>query len=131
MSNTKKTEVSKAKDFMMFVKVHFRLCHYSIYLIRKCNDPSCCQPVHLPQEVFTNIHWLPDPLLTVDKSHYKQLEEVFGIEISECDRPSLTVTRQREQEPSSLFTGAKVQGVVECLACDKPHCVFTDKQSTE
>ena len=75
MSNTKKTEVSKAKDFMMFVKVHCRLIrHYSIQ-IRKCNDP--------------NIHWLPDPVLTVDKSHYKQFEEVFGIETSECDRPSL------------------------------------------
>ena len=30
MSNTKKTEVSKAKDFMMFVKVHYGLRHYSI-----------------------------------------------------------------------------------------------------
>ena len=88
MSNTKRTEVSKAKDFMMFVKVHCRLHHYSIQ-IRKCNDSSCCRPVRLPQEVFTNIHWLPDPLLTVDKSHYKQFEEVFGIETSECDRPSL------------------------------------------
>ena len=66
MSNTKKTEVSKAKDFMMFVKVHCRLHHYSIQ-IQKRNDPSCCRTVHLPQEVFTNIHWLPDPLLTVDR----------------------------------------------------------------
>ena len=89
MSNTKKTEVSKAKDFMMFVKVHCHLRHYYCIQIRKCNDPSCCRPVRLPQEVFTNIHWLPDPLLTVDKSHYKQFEEVFGIETSECDCPSL------------------------------------------
>ena len=72
--------------------------------------------MRLPQEVFTNIHWLPDPLLTVDKSHYKQFEEVYGIETSECDCPSLAVTREREKEPSSLFTGAKVRGVVECLA---------------
>ena len=70
MSNTKRNEVSKAKDFMMFFKVHCHLHHYSIQ-IQKCNDPSCCQPVHLPQEVSTNIHWLPDPLLTADKSHYK------------------------------------------------------------
>ena len=40
--------------------------------------------------------------LTVDKSHYKQFEKVFGIETLECDRPSLAVTREKEQEPSSL-----------------------------
>ena len=65
----------------------------------------------------------------MDKSHYKQFEKVFGIETLECDCPSLAVTREKEQELSSLFTGAKVRGVVECLACDKPR-VFTDKQST-
>ena len=75
----------------------------------------------------TNIHWLPDPLLS---QYCKQFEKVFGIETLECDRPSLAVTREKEQERSSLFTGAKVRGVVECLACDKPRCVFTDKQST-
>ena len=84
----------------------------------------------MPQEVFTHVQWLPDPLLTADKSHYKPFEEVFGHETSECDRPSLAVTREREQEPSSLFTGANVRGVVECLACDKPRCVFAEKLST-
>ena len=68
--------------------------------------------------------------LTVDKSHYKQFEKVFGIETLECDHPSLPVTREKEQEPSSLFTGAKVRDVVECLACDKPRCIYIDKQST-
>ena len=129
MSNTKKAEVTKAKDFMKFVEVHCRLRHYSIQ-IRKCTDPSCCQPVRLPQEVCTHIQWLPNPVLTVDKSHYRPFEEVFGHETSECDRPSLAVTREREQEPSSIFTGAKVRGVVECLACDKPRCIFAEKQST-
>ncbi len=121
MSNTKKAEVSKAKDFMKFAEAHCRLRHYSLQ-IRKCNDPSCCRPVRLPQDVFARMQWLPDPLLTVDKSHYKPFEQLFGQETSECDRPSLVVTREKEQEPSSLFTGAKVRGVVECLACDKPHC---------
>jgi hypothetical protein len=129
MSNTKKAEVSKAKDFMKFAEAHCRLRHYSLQ-IRKCNDPSCCRPVRLPQDVFARMQWLPDPLLTVDKSHYKPFEQLFGQETSECDRPSLVVTKEKEQEPSSLFTGAKVRGVVECLACDKPRCIFAEKQST-
>ena len=130
MSNTTKAEISsKAKDFMKFVKTHCRLRHYSIQ-IRKCNDHSCCHPVRMPQDVFTQMHWLPDPLLTADKSHYKLFEDVFGHETSECDRPSLAVAREKEHEPSSQFTGAKVRGVVECLACDKCRCIFAEKQST-
>ena len=64
MSNTKKTEVSKAKDFLMFVIVHCHLRQYFIQ-IRKCNDPSCCRPVLLLQEVLPiYINWLPDSLLS-------------------------------------------------------------------
>ena len=41
----------------------------------------------------------------------------------------MAICREREQEPSSLFTASKVRGVAQCLACDKLRCLYCDKQS--
>lgn len=121
-------DIGKAKTFLKFVDSHCCVRKYS-FQVKKCNDPTCCPPSRLSSEVFSKIKWLPDPTFTSDKTHYKTFQELYGLETNENDCPSRTLCREREQEPSSLFTAAKVRGVATCLACDKPRCLYCDKQT--
>ena len=128
MENTTKKEVMKAKSFLEFVDKHCRQRHYS-FQIRKCSDPLCCPPLRCPQAVFDSFHWLPDPMLNKDKAHYRVFQDVYGKTTSEIDRPSFQQSKQRDEHPSSYYIASKVRATVQCLACDKPWCVYTEKLS--
>ena len=128
MSNTTQKDIQKAKTFLKFVELHCHLRKYS-FQIKKCSDTSCCPPSRLPTEIFSKLKWLPDPTLTLDKGNYKTFQELYGHDTKDTDCPSMAICREREQEPSSLFTASKVRGVAQCLACDKPRCLYCDKQS--
>ena len=69
-------------------------------------------------------------MLDKDKAHYKVFQDVFGKTTLEADRPSILQSKQREEHPSSNYTAAKVRATVECLACDKPRCVYSEKTLT-
>ncbi len=129
MSNTTKKEVTKAKKFMDFFNAHCHARKYS-FQVKKCVDPTCCSTPRLRSETFEEIQWLPDPTFTTDKLHYKTFHELYGTNTDDTDCPSTTLRQEREKEPSSLFTAAKVRGVALCLACDKPRCLYCDKQTT-
>lgn len=45
-------------------------------------------PPRLPEEVFSDLHFLPDPVLN-DAAEYKDLDEVYGTITTDKDRPSL------------------------------------------
>ena len=78
MSSTTKKDVLKAKTFMAFVATHCHIRQYS-FQVKKCDDPSCCAPPRLSSEVFSNIHWFPDPSFTSDKAHFKMFEAQEGV----------------------------------------------------
>ena len=127
MSNTTKKDISNAKDFLKFFDSHCHLRKYS-FQVKKCEDSTCCSPPRSPSGVFSGVSWLPDPTLTPDKAHFKKFGDLYGQDTKDSDCPSQNILREREQEPSSLFTAAKVRGVAHCLACDKPRCLFSEKQ---
>ena len=110
---TKKNISATAKDFLKFIDSHCRIRHYS-FQVKKCSDPMCCSPPRLPEELFKDMKWLPDPLLTADKAHYKTFQELYRQDTTECDRPSLAIQREKEKEPSSLFTMAIESNVYVC-----------------
>jgi len=129
MSSTAKKDVVTAKRFMEFFYSHCHTRRYS-FQVKKCSDPTCCPPSRLPSEMFSKIKWLPDPTFTTDKSHYKTFQELYGTDTDDTDCPSTALRQEREKEPSSLFTAAKVRGVAPCLACDKPRCLYCDQHTT-
>ena len=127
--NTTKKDISKAKNFLKFVDSHCHLRRYS-FQVKKCEDRTCCPPPRLSEEILSSLCWLPNPTLTSDKAHFKTFGELYGQETQDTDCPSSAICREREQEPSALFTAAKVRGLACCLACDKPRCLYSEKQST-
>lgn len=128
IENTTKKEVMKAKSFLEFVDKHCRQRHYS-FQIKKFSDPLCCPPLRCPQAVFDSLHWLPDPMLDEDKAHYRVFQDVYGKTTSETDRPSFQQSKQRDEHPSTYYTASKVRATVQCVACDKPRCIYTEKLS--
>lgn len=128
MSNTTKKEISNAKAFLKFFESHCHLRKYS-FQVKKCEDRTCCPPPRSSSETFSSICWLPDPTLASDKDNFKTFEDLYGQETKDSDCPSQILHRGREQEPSSFFTAAKVRGLAHCLACDKPRCLYSDKQA--
>ncbi|WAQ98046.1 hypothetical protein MAR_022419 [Mya arenaria] len=67
-----------------WMEKHCRERHYN-FQIRKCEDPACCSPSTVPREF---LDWLPDPVLDGDTNHYKQYDQLKGIDTTEDSRPS-------------------------------------------
>ena len=61
-----------------------------IFEIKKCGIATCtiCRPVCLPHCIFSEVHFLPDPV-PGDDGHYKPFHEIYGTVTSEAHRPSL------------------------------------------
>ncbi len=129
MSNTTKKDISKSSKFFEFVDSHCRVRPY-VFQVKKCEDRNCCPPPRLSSEVFSSVHWLPDPTLKQDKSHFKTLEELHGQDTTGIDCPSTALQRGKGPEPSTFFTAVKVRAIAHCLACDKPRRIYSEKLST-
>ena len=76
-SLTKKNLPSK-QELTAFLKHCCTRCHYS-FQIKKCGPKSCgmCGPVRLPNEVFDQLHFLPDPV-PGDDGHYRAFKDLLG-----------------------------------------------------
>ncbi|XP_078327779.1 uncharacterized protein LOC144623250 [Crassostrea virginica] len=155
MDKTKlvKSHTSKVEEYMKWVEIHCRLRQYS-FQIRKCNDITCCSPS------LSNRNWLPDPVLDVDKNHYKSFDSIYGTETTEDDRPTL-MKKSVEAEPgnnkkkeqkketrtdpitnlipddpvlqgeASVFTAQNARYTTTCTECDKPRLIYGKNKLTE
>lgn len=74
-----KAVVARNSDFPSWVERHCRQRVYS-FQVCKCNDPSCCT------SKTQQFQWLPDPVLDIDRMHYKCFDAVFGTDTTDCDR---------------------------------------------
>ena len=97
---TPKSILKKLPKLTAFISHCCQSRHYS-FCIKKCGEPTCeiCRPVRLPSEVFTSVHFLPDPVPGEDE-HYKPFDEVYGTETSESHRPSLIQKSKKRVFPS-------------------------------
>lgn len=72
--------------------------------------PYCClSPPRIPAEHYTDLHFLPDPVLDQD-GNYKRFEEVYGHDTTENDRPSLKVKPEATSRDKS-FRSVLVAGM--------------------
>jgi hypothetical protein len=81
----------------------------------------------MSMEVFSTIHFLPDPIPS-DDDHYNSFLDVYGQKTSEEHRPSLQATRKNAKQ-SIGFTPSQqhVQNVgllVQCEECDMWRLLF-------
>lgn len=94
--------------------------HYS-FSIKKCGEDSCtiCRPVHMPLELFRDVHHLPDPV-PGEEGHYTPFSDVYGTSTTEQHRPSLQARKGRQK--TLPFSGSvqhvkNVDVMVQCEEC--------------
>ena len=119
-----------------------------LFMIRKCDDISCCPAKRLPQD---QLRWLPSPIMEADGKHYKKYEEISNLDVSdEKHRPSLQVIQKKSNStqasaaadvtpstPTSSTTKEKsvvalsaqnARAQVVCTDCSKPRVVYCNKK---
>ena len=91
----------QSKQHLLEFMDHCCQCRHYSFDILKCGSPACtvCKPPCLPEEVFSKLHHLPDPVVG-DDHHYLSFEQVFGTNTTENDRPS----SQKSKEGGRKFT---------------------------
>lgn len=102
--------------------------------ITKCGSLTCsiCKPPHLPQEIFKQIKFLPDPM-PVEEGHYKPFSEVYGTTTSEEHCPSSTKKTKRRKTlpfPSNLNRVQNVDMMLQCEECDVRKLLYSQKKLT-
>ena len=128
-SDTTAAKVSKKQKFMEFLKTHCFERHY-VFGVRKCGAEACsvCKPPRLPEEIFSALHFLPDP--TPNNDHYLPFEEVYGTVTSEKFTPLKTVAQKDPEMPFSATaqTAKNVKEVVVCEECDKRRLLHSKRK---
>lgn len=63
--------------FQNFIEVHGKSSHYGFQL-KKCGKCSYCllNPIRLDDDVFNQLHYLPDPTQDETGQHYKTFNQV-------------------------------------------------------
>lgn len=82
--------------------------------IKKCCKADCAyctlNPPRLSQEIFKDLHFLPDPVLNEDGA-YKSFEDIYGTPTTDKDRPSLQekvpTSRNRDKELKNLLVASE------------------------
>ena len=114
-----KQSLSSKPSLSGFLEHCCRQRHY-FFEIRKCGSTSCatCKPLRLPEDIFSRLQPLPDPMPGID-GHYLSFEESFGKETSERHRPSLQPKPKRKTLPfhGVLQHVTNVNMVVQCGEC--------------
>ena len=108
---------SKAAALQEFLNAHAHASQY-VFQVKKCSSPDCNysqeHPVRTPENIFSNISFLPLPHLYSSKDHYQEFGSIYGQVLSEEDRPSLSQNFSSEaskidKERKAILVNAKVQ----------------------
>ena len=96
--------------------------------IKKCGKQDCsiCKPPHLPEDVFKEVHHLPDPT-PENESHYKSFLNLYGTLTTEKHLPSL---KRSGKSAHSIPFSPNAQTAREILICSdwlKPHVIYVTR----
>ncbi|XP_070535223.1 uncharacterized protein [Ptychodera flava] len=127
-----KRKVLQSKEMKEFYDQHMAKKKYA-FSVKKCADTNSKyhKPQRLPEEVFKEVHDLPDPVLTSDGLHYKPFHALYGTNTTERDMPSLqTKTKVGHELPfnPSAQTACRVRHTIECIGCNKPRVLHSSKK---
>ena len=95
--------------------------HYA-FCIKKCGEQTCsiCKPVHMPRDIFDQIHHLPDAVHESDR-HYSPFVNVYGTQTTEEHRPSLQHSSRKKHKSLPFSTSVQhvknVDIMVQCEEC--------------
>lgn len=81
-----------------------------------------CPPPVTPASVFVEMHEVPRPKKTAT-SKYDSFEATYGTP-TPLDLPPLQPGAVRELAPPGTFDKEKVQGIIYCVSCQRPRCVY-------
>ena len=117
----RKASLKSHPSLCEFISHCCQIRHYS-FCVKKCGSSSCsiCKPPRLPLDVFSKVHFIPDPVPDAD-GHYKEFKNVYGTATTEKHRPSL---QKRPVRTKTLPFVASVQHarntslVVQCEECE-------------
>ena len=130
MANSTQATLKDAEDYQAFLTANCSSSHY-LFQIKKCGKDTCSfcsrHPIRLPPSEFEKFKFVPLLLLNLTKDHYKSYSELYGQPPSEADRPSSVVTsdaKAADIENKKLLIASKVRGVIVCVECNKPRCVY-------
>ncbi len=115
----RKGNLPSKPQLVQFLDHCCRQRHY-FFEIRKCGDRSCtiCKAVRLPDEVFSSLRPLPDPMPGAD-GHYLPFDEAFGKQTSEAHRPSLQTKAKRKKTLPFHGVLQHVKNVNMMLECEE------------
>ena len=120
-SDTSKSTLQRKPNLQAFFDHCCQIRHYS-FCIKKCGSSECeiCKPVRKDGECFRSIHFLPDPVMGSD-DHYISFSDVYGMNTSENEHPSLVQRRKiKTLTYSPTEQHACNAGVLlQCDECDK------------
>lgn len=116
-----KSVLSKSTVLQHFMSHCCRIRHYS-FQIMKCGEASCAV-CRLPRDLFTTMHFLPDPVPGNDE-HYLPFSDIFGKSTTDEHRPSL-----KKQKSSIPFTptaqhARNANTMLQCDECSKWRLVY-------
>lgn len=119
--NTTQKSIALKADILKFLETHCKSRHY-LFRVKKCGSTVCewCSDPRLPQEVFSTLNHLPDPIPNGD--HYEEFESIYGSQTDEKFRPSLIEAKEKSHgmpfSPTAQFA-KNVGVVVQCEECGK------------
>lgn len=72
-----KLQIQKKDDLKAFLESHCKIRQY-MFSVMKCREPTCpiCKPPRLPEEIFADLHHLPDPV--PDGNRYQSFQVLYG-----------------------------------------------------
>lgn len=106
-------------------------CYFRKYVfgVKKCGKEDCsiCRPPWLAQEVFRELHHLPD-LVPEDCLHYKSFSDLYGTLTSEQHRPSLKKNASLSHGIPFSPNAQTAREIILCCECLKPRVVYSQRK---
>ena len=129
-----KTSLEKYPGVVEFLKHCCQSRHYS-FTIKKCAQPTCtvCRPVRMPIDIFSSLHFLPDPIPGKD-GHYYSFTDIYGKSTSEEHRPTLQKPKGRQNTLPFVASVQHVKNVdimIQGEECEMWRLVYSKYKLTE
>ena len=130
--NITKKVTDKSAGWKRFISKHCKISHY-YFQVKKCVDDDCefCRSNPPRSPKFSELHFLPDPILCNDKVSYKTFTDLYGTDTDGRDRPSSKsqdVSKEIDSQYKIMLVAGRVRDAIACCECNKLCCIYA--QST-
>ena len=126
--------ILKEKNALRSFLEHCCLERHYMFCIKKCGNASCkvCSSPQLPDDVFKQLHFIPDPVPDTGKEHFLPFSEIYGTVTSEKHHPSLQEKSTSGSHgipfyPTSQHASNTCR-IVKCTECGKQRVIYTARK---